>query len=625
MLDTKLLHSGLKRFDGSARVRSPIAEDYGQCDSTVSAMRRKFPYACTNALNCSLASSVTQLSETCAGEAGSGMKREITKGLLIALAALVTIALACLAGCSGPQGSSSAGNAQQQADASDALDYLRIASEEPDTGDPQCTADYYDIALNVFDRLVETEAVDDGTNSFVPSLADSWQISDDGLVYTFKLREGVSFSNGSPLTSSDVEYTIERALANPDSQIAEVFEFVEGSQDFAEGKAQHIEGFRAVDDHEFSITLTSPYAAFLSMLSIPAVSILDEETTSKAGSEFGRDPDITVGTGPFVFSEWSEGKRIVLSANKNCWSGAPGCPGVVVNFVTDAEAKRLMFVNGELDILDLENLGPDAEYFMRGDVYQEQLCHGKRVGLSLIALNESVKPLDDVRVRHALQLALDRRALLMDVFSGRGALENGIYPHGLIGHNPDLPEIPYDPQAAADLLNQAGYPDGFDLEICFDKESLNYRETAVLAASMWEKIGVRTTVTALDKSEFTDRRNDGRIACYPSKFSVDYNDPDSIIYIFYGSLENSRSRSLCYGDEAVISRVNDACFIVDDAARLAEYRELERKIVHEDCAWVPLFSNEHYFVVSNRAKGFKVSWNGWTNTQYRDIVIEDAS
>lgn len=541
----------------------------------------------------------------------------------VTIFALALAVLLCLCGCSSSNSAGQASNSASDQTVGDTSRFLRIASSEPFTTDPQCTDDYYDIALNVFDRLVEVQANEDGTNSFVPSLADSWEISDDGTVYTFHLHEGVKFSNGSPLTSSDVEYTVIRSLTYPDSQVDDVAEYVVGADELVEGETDKLEGFQAIDDHNFTITLTTPYAEFLALLSIPAFSILDEDATSAAGSDFGIDPSVTVGTGPFVFKEWTPGERIVLTANQDCWSGAPSCAGVIEQFVADAEAKRLMFENGELDILDLEDLGSDAEYFMRGDAYQGQLSHGNRVGLSFIGLNESIEPLNDVRVRHALQLALDRKALLMGVYGGRGALENGLYPHGLIGFNPDLPEIPYDPQAAASLLAEAGYPDGFDLQITVDKEVLNFRETATLVASMWEKVGVRTTVTMLDKDEFLELRKDGKVACYPGKFSVDYNDPDSIIYIFFGSVEDSRARSLCYTDEEVIDRVNEACFIADEDERLAEYRDLERKVVQEDCALIPLFSNEHYFAVSDRTKNFKVSWNGWTNTQYRDIVIED--
>ncbi|MBQ7371157.1 MAG: hypothetical protein IJW67_04635, partial [Blautia sp.] len=150
-----------------------------------------------------------------------------------------------------------------------------------------------------------------------------------------------------------------------------------------------------------------------------------------------------------------------------------------------------------------------------------------------------------------------------------------------------------------------------------------YEETLRLAASMWKKIGVHSTIREMKKNEFMELRKNGKIACYAGKFSVDYNDPDAMIYIFFGDADYSRSRSLCYDRMDIIARVNDACSIVDKEERIREYQELERIIVQEDCAWIPLFSNQHYFIVNKRVKNFRVSWNGWTNTRYCDVVIED--
>ncbi|MBR0309100.1 MAG: ABC transporter substrate-binding protein [Mogibacterium sp.] len=550
------------------------------------------------------------------------MKNVKTKRKLISFISVLMAALLCLQACSSIGGSDT-DRAGADEGSLDSSKLLRITSEEPDTGDPQCTEDDYDIALNVFDRLVETKVDADRKTSFEPSLAESWDISDDGLVYTFHLREGVKFSNGAPLTSEDVEYTLIRAITHPDSYSSDIAEFIKGFDELSEGKTEKLEGFKIIDDLDFSITLALPDSAFLAILSIPCASILDKETTTAAGDSFGRDPAVTVGTGPFIFEEWNEGRDLTLTANPDCWAGAPGCDGVKIQFVIDSEAKRMMFENGELDILDLENLGSEAEYFIRGDIYQDRLIYGNRVGLSYIALNESVEPLNDVRVRKALQLGLDREAILMNIFSGRGNIENGVIPHGLLGFDPDLPEIPYDPDTAKELLAEAGYPEGFDLELYVDDETPAFKETLRLAASMWKKIGVRTSLKEISKDRFMEMRSEGNIPCYTGKFSVDYNDPDSIMWIFFGDSENFRARSLCYSRTDIMDRVNDACGIVNEEERIKEYRELEKIIVQEDCAWIPLFSNQHYFVVNERVKNFEVSWNGWTNTKYRDIVIED--
>lgn len=158
--------------------------------------------------------------------------------------------------------------------------YLSFVDDDADTVDPQCTSEYYTIALNVFDRLVEIQAEEDGTSEIVPSLADSREISPDGLTYRFHLHEGDTFSNGSPLTSSDIRYTLTRLLTHPDAENQDVAMPIRGAEALHNGKASDLAGFY---DYDFSITLSQPYAAFLACLSTPGASVLDEESTVEAG------------------------------------------------------------------------------------------------------------------------------------------------------------------------------------------------------------------------------------------------------------------------------------------------------------------------------------------------------
>ena len=527
------------------------------------------------------------------------------------------LSLGLLAGCSVPFGAAERELSQAEGDGA----YLSIADSEPDTADPQCTTGYYTIPLNVFNRLVESETASGGS-VIVPSLADSWTISQDGLTYTFHLREGVKFSNGSDLTASDVDYTLTRLLTWPEAMNGDPVTCIAGAEALHTGKADTLSGFHLIDDYNFSITLEQPYAPFLACLSTPGVSILDRETTEAAGDRFGIDPAQTVGTGPFLFQSWEPGAGILLEANPDCWEGPPKCAGVSIRFVSDPEAQRVMYENGELDILDMDNLGSEAEYYLHGDIYQPQLRHGPRVGITYIALNQSVPPLDDLRVRKALQLALDRETLMNAVISGRGNVEQGILPHGLIGYNPKLAEIPYDPDQAQALLAEAGYPDGLDLVVTLpDTTSKSSREQASLLAAMWSKSGIRATIRYVAEPEFYDLRKAGSLSCYISTWSADYNDPDNFIYTFFGNRENTDARSLCYPDEEIMSRVRQARYIVDTAERLQEYQALERIIVQDNAAWIPLYSREHYFAVSRRISGFQLSWNGWSSSCYKNVSV----
>ena len=540
----------------------------------------------------------------------------------MSLLVVLIVAFGSLSACSSGQENTQITESEVLKDGFDASGFLVSLEEEPDTVDFQCTSIHYTIAQNVFNRLVEMSSGADGEAEFVPSLAESWEVSEDGCTYTFHLREAVRFSNGAPLTSSDVGYTLTRLLTHPDSCNQDIVEMILGAKELESGEASELQGFKILSDLDFNIRLEQPFEAFLACMSMPAASILDQETTEEAGDRFGIKPEWTVGTGSFILKSWEEGKRMILTANPDCWEGPPCCDGLDLRFMTDAESVREMFDDGELDILDLDELGDLSEYFIHGDIYQDRLQQVRQIGIMYIALNEYVAPLDDVRVRKALQLALNRPVLLDTVYSGRGTVENGIFPHGLYGYNPDLPEIPYDPEKAKKLLEEAGYPDGFELKISVKSSSTQLEYTLMTAAaSMWEKIGIHTTVEILDESEFMSLRKSGTLTCYTATWTADYNDPDNFIYTFFGNRKNTIYRSLCYQNDEIMKRVQNARTILDQKIRLEEYQELEKILIQEDAAWIPLFSRNRYYVTGERLEGFQAAWNGSVKANYRYMSV----
>lgn len=504
--------------------------------------------------------------------------------------------------------------------------YLVAIEDEPDTVDFQCTSIHYTIATNVFNRLVEMEEGADGRVAVTPSLAKAWEVSPDGRTYTFHLRDDVAFSNGSPLTSSDVLYSMKRLLTHPDSCNQDIVEMVEGADKLMRGETDQLKGFTILSDTDFVITLQQPFEAFLACLSMPGASIMDEETMLSVGDGFGKDPASTIGTGSFVLKEWVPGKGILLSANPSCWQGAPNCEGVDMRFVTEPEEIREMFENGKLDILDLDDLGTQAEYFIHGDIYQDRIVSVNRIGIVYIALNESSGPLSNVKARKALQLALDRNMLLGTVYGGHGSVENGIFPHWLYGFNENLETIPYNVEEAKKLLEEAGYPDGFELTYSLRPSSTQREmDMARLVASMWKEIGVRTNIEVLDDDEFMDRRKNGNLACYSATWTADFNDPDNFIYTFFGSRDNTVFRSLCYSREDIMDRVHEARTITDPEKRIQEYQDLERIIVQDDAAWIPLFSRKHMYVISDRIDSIQHSWNGSVKNEFRNVVFKEMA
>ena len=555
------------------------------------------------------------------------MKKKIS----LMLAAALTAGLA-LTGCGGSKTSDTTDNTAGAENKStvevkgvdvDTTGYLVAAlNADIQTADVQKTSKDYEVPFNIFDRLVDVEVGTDGNSKIVPSLAESWDISDDGLEYTFHLRQGVKFHNGNDFTAEDVAYTFHRMLTVEGGVNTEFIDQIKGADELLAGETDTLEGVEVVDDYTIKVTLKEPFAGFLASISSPGVSIYDSEATEAAGDQFGMDPAVTVGTGPFEFSSWSFNNQLVLTRNEDYWKGASGLPGVVIKIIPDTETQSMMFESGELDILDLDYAADSADRFT--ETYPDQIVQGPRVGIVYFTMNFNKEPFQDVRVRKAVQMSIDRQAILDALYGGRGQVEQGIFPHGLIGFNPDQEEIKYDPEAAKALLAEAGYADGFDMEIAADSSASDTMTMALeIVSDQLAEVGIRAEIKNYDESTWLETRKSGELGSFISTWSADYNDPDNFIYTFFGNEEKTRIRSINYPDTEVMERVAKARTIVNEDERLAEYKALEEKIIHEDAAWVPMFSRLHLFAVSKRVQGFAPLWSGLSDQLFYNISLSE--
>lgn len=555
------------------------------------------------------------------------MKKKIS----LMLAAALTAGLA-LTGCGGSKTSDTTDNtagaeSESAAEAKgvdvDTTGYLVAAlNADIQTADVQKTSKDYEVPFNIFDRLVDVEVGTDGNSKIVPSLAESWEISDDGLEYTFHLRQGVKFHNGNDFTAEDVAYTFHRMLTVEGGVNTEFIDQIKGADELLAGETDTLEGVEVVDDYTIKVTLKEPFAGFLASISSPGVSIYDSEATEAAGDQFGMDPAMTVGTGPFEFSSWSFNNQLVLTRNEDYWKGASGLPGVVIKIIPDTETQSMMFESGELDILDLDYAADSVDRFT--ETYPDQIVQGPRVGIVYFTMNFNKEPFQDVRVRKAVQMSIDRQAILDALYGGRGQVEQGIFPHGLIGFNPDQEEIKYDPEAAKALLAEAGYADGFDMEIAADSSASDTMTMALeIVSDQLAEVGIRAEIKNYDESTWLETRKSGELGSFMSTWSADYNDPDNFIYTFFGNEEKTRIRSINYPDTEVMERVAKARTIVNEDERLAEYKALEEKIIHEDAAWVPMFSRLHLFAVSKRVQGFAPLWSGLSDQLFYNISLSE--
>ncbi len=501
---------------------------------------------------------------------------------------------------------------------------LRIAIKSDIVSmDVHKTSNDYLVPMNVFDSLFEAVKNDDGSVSIEPSLVESYEMSEDGLTYNFTLREGVRFSDGTPLTSEDVKFTFERLLTLPDSQQVDYGSSILGANELMEGKATELEGIKVEDDRHFSITLSEPFPVFLAELATPSASIFSKKIVTEAGDDFGIVPEKTIGTGPYVVTGWERGSGLSFAYNPLYWGDEPSVKEVTVK-VMDASSMDMAFQKGDLDIIDcmmLDSAIVDSVYKTK---FKDNIVSVDRFGLNYLMLNEKIEPLSDARVRKAIQMAINRQSILDAIYGGDGKIEDGIYPKGCLGYSENNQGwLEFDPDGAKKLLAEAGYPDGFDLELSLDSGAAqaNHNMLQIIAQNLGD-VGINAQIKNYDHASWVDFRNSGDMPAFLALWLLDFNDPDNVIYTFFGSKDNTVIRSNNYPDEATIARVAAARGIVNHEERMKEYEALEKKLVQDDAVCVPMFSLKHLFVTSDRIADFSPQWAGWSDIYFKGVTLK---
>jgi peptide/nickel transport system substrate-binding protein len=422
--------------------------------------------------------------------------------------------------------------------------------------------------LSIYERLVFVDIR--APQDTYPMLATKWEESDDGLRWTFTLREGVTFHDGSPFGSEDVVATFER-IRNPNVG-ATAFQVLDV-----------IETVTAVDEQTVQFDLKRPSAEFLALLSFPAVSIIQR----------GRDEESLmnepIGTGPFQFAELLSGERLRMTRNENYWQpDLPYLDEVQHLYLPEAVTRMEALNSGMVDVLwnvELEQL-PVIE--TNADFY---VMHGTPDNYQPIILNMNHAPLDDVRVRDALKFCVDRVGMIQAVTQGRGAIAND---QPVFSWNPlyaDIPQKEQDMEQAKALLAEAGYGDGLTLEMATAPVRAGMHESAVAFQEMAQQAGI-----TIELKQFPPETYWGEYLKYP--LSVSNNN-----YVF-PSLDANLALTFHsagawnepgYQTEELDSLIEDVSAERDEQKRTEMYAEIQR-IISEDGGWIIPYSRAMFVV-----------------------------
>jgi peptide/nickel transport system substrate-binding protein len=424
---------------------------------------------------------------------------------------------------------------------------------------------------NIFEGLVGL----DRNSKIVPRLAENWEVSADAMKYTFHLRKGARFQDGTPFTAQDVKFSFERALA-------------EGSKNAQKWIFTPIAAIATPAPDIVEITLKQFASDFLYGLAWGDAVIFSEVSMAKAATE-------PVGTGPYSFASWKRGDRLMLTRNDSWWGGKAAIKDVTFRFISDPQAQVAALLAGDCDAHT--NIGAqEAVPQLRADPRLEVMI-GRTEGETIVAMNNAKRPLNDLRVRRALAMAIDRKLVNEGAVSGFGA---PIGSHFSPNH-PDYLDLtgatPYDPAKARALLAEAGFPNGLSLSLRLPPPSYARRGGEIVAAMLAE-IGVKAIIEPVEWPQWLERvfRNkdyDLTIVSHVEPMDLNIYARDNY---YFG-----------YQSPALKADLEKAKSARTDAGRKAALEAAQRQIA-TDQVNIFLFMLPKITVVK---KGLKGMWESW--------------
>ena len=468
--------------------------------------------------------------------------------------------------------------------------------DEPLTFDPFVPNDNGSIyALEqVCDSLVEADSTGRGLR---PGLAESWEISGDGLTYTFKIRDA-KFSNGDPVTVDDVVFSLQ-SLADPKRSMSFIL--------------KPVKSVEAVDDKRVKVTLSEPYAPMLSAVSVYASGIVHKKTYEASPEKFGSAP---MCAGPFAVESYERGSKVVLVRNPNYWDIAPdGKPypyldKIEMQYVPESNTRVLGLKNGDYDAISTVSFNQAKSLEAGGDLVLEAQPIFR---LDYVYLNHAKKPLDNKNIRLALNYAANREAILKAVYFGFGQLPNSYMPV-VNFHSDAVPLLPYDIEKAKKLVQEAGY-DGTPIKLMVDTGNAPFHQIATILQQGWGEAGLKTEIVEFDVGTAFDMTTKGDYQAYVSYITSDINDTDELATIEADFNAGTNAFFTWYNNADVQKMLTEARSTSDDKKRAELYAKVQQTVYNDGYSvplnFVPAVNGLHNYV-----KGWKQLANGWWWLQY---------
>lgn len=468
---------------------------------------------------------------------------------------------------------------------------------EPKSLDPAAVTAVNDfrILVNLYEGLTVYKP---GTLEVAPGLAESWEISEDGTEYTFRLRPGVVFHDGTPFNAEAVKFNFDRMLD-------ENHPYYDTGPFPLSFFFSAIEETSAVDDLTVRFRLNAPYAPFLSNLAYPTGLIVSPAAVMAHGKDFGRNP---VGTGPFKFAEWRSNEAVVIEKNPDYWGEPAGTDAVVFRPITDANTRVAEMLAGGIDMM--VEVPPTSLSKFEGDGFRIVEQAGPHVWF--LILNAKEGPMADKRVRQAANYAINKVAIVNDVLEGTAEVAAGPTPPAFAwAYNADLEPYPYDPDKARALLAEAG-AEGAELTFYVTEGGSGMLDPVAMGTAIQADlaaVGLKVNIKTFEWNTFLGEVNPGLEGkADMAEMAWMTNDPDTLPFLALRTAawpDKGGFNSGYYSNPKVDELLEAARVATDQAERARLYKEMQ-EIVQEDAPWVFVANWKQNAVTNDRVGNFQL-------------------
>ncbi|MEN8698719.1 ABC transporter substrate-binding protein [Bacillus infantis] len=514
--------------------------------------------------------------------------------LMLVFALLLSLGLA---GCSGSQSSGtdegekdSGSDAGGETAAGGTLVFGR--SGDSDALDPAITTEgeSFKVTVNIFETLINFGEQD---TEIQPGLATEWEESEDGLKHTLKLREGVKFHDGTDFNAEAVVFNFNRWKAGNKE------EFYYYASQFGDVLTE----VKAVDDYTVEFTLSRPIAPFLKNLAMSPFGIASPAAVEKAGDKFTDNP---VGTGPFKFKEWKRNDRVVVEKNPDYWQeGLPKLDSVIFRVIPENSARLNALSTGEVDLIDGVSFSDVGQIEGNAEL---QLFDRPSMNVGYLGLTNTRGPLKDKKVRQALNYAVDKQALIDAFYSGYAEPAKNPMPPGIAGYNDEVQDYEFNPEKAKELLKEAGYENGFEMELWAMPVARPYmpdgQKVAEAIQANFADVGVKAKIVSYEWGTYLDKANKGEADSFLLGWTGDNGDADNFLYVLLDQDTIGSNNYTYYKNQEVHDLLIKAQTLTDQAEREELYKQAQL-IIKDDAPWIPLVHSNPVLAGKADITGFK--------------------